>query len=709
MSRLRRDPRAERAGQRIAGTDRPRFDLAAAAQPAVADVGPGTMRPRKNPRAAWALARTPAAGVRFDIALLGVAAVTAPASPDAGTAAPAAPFPRENLRLRQIPDPAYLVLAVADAPRGRLTARDRQVLGAARVLADHGGGAVVLLAMEQPGDAGAAGADRLVAFQDAVQLPAGPDAFADAVIDVIRGQDPRHVLFAETPGGGDLARRVAVRLGEPLFAAAEQISPRVAVRAARGRTVEQRMAPQRLLSLADGAAAPHIVTLHEARDLPFPWSGPAPSARLSSLHCPADPQSVALGEAEFVIAAGNGVTDFAAFNALARTLRATPGASRIVCDAGLMPRAAQVGASGTVLAAPVYLALGIAGAPQHLQGIAGCEHVVAVNTDLHAAMIERADLAIVADAQAVMTALLAALPPGRSGATATLHEPSRAGCDRAKPTTTRVMTLLSEGRHRGSGRRTLPRREAQAIRLARMLDPDPTGLHAGPDCLGVREALGRGLARLTHLEQIAGTDPVAALAATIAGDNPDLVLAGQRGEGHQDTGLVPYAVANWLGWPIVADAVAITLPGDGTAIIEVALPRGARRLDTVRLPAVVTVDGRAPPPLPFAYGRARAGRVEVRQLTGASSVVDPGRERESAIEERPYRHRPRATGSGASGASAADRLAAATGSGGTGGAGRLLVDPAPEQAAAAILLFLRQKGVGPDQPGASQVGPVTQR
>jgi len=71
-----------------------------------------------------------------------------------------------------------------------------------------------------------------------------------------------------------------------------------------------------------------------------------------------------------------------------------------------MPREAQVGASGTVLSADCYLALGIAGAPQHLQGIAGCEHVIAVNTDLHAGMVERAGLAIIQDAQLVMPALL---------------------------------------------------------------------------------------------------------------------------------------------------------------------------------------------------------------------------------------------------------------------------------------------------------------
>lgn len=81
----------------------------------------------------------------------------------------------------------------------------------------------------------------------------------------------------------------------------------------------------------------------------------------------------------------------------------------MACDAGHLPRAMQVGASGTLLNANCYIALGISGAPQHLQGIGSVEHVVAVNTDLHAAIIARAELAIIADAHAVMRALLARL------------------------------------------------------------------------------------------------------------------------------------------------------------------------------------------------------------------------------------------------------------------------------------------------------------
>jgi len=107
-----------------------------------------------------------------------------------------------------------------------------------------------------------------------------------------------------------------------------------------------------------------------------------------------------------VVAAGNGVADLETFARLVRALGATPGASRVLCDAGLMPRARQVGASGSVLQSECYLALGISGAPQHLAGVAGVRHVIAVNTDLHAAMVARASLAVIADAQPVIQAML---------------------------------------------------------------------------------------------------------------------------------------------------------------------------------------------------------------------------------------------------------------------------------------------------------------
>lgn len=389
MSRPRKDPRGTRAAHRVEGGARPRFDLAAA--PA------SSGRQRRDPRTEERLALVPGTPRRRLDRTQRVAISIAGAPPPATTPVEAAP------RLRMIAEPAYLVAVVPDAPGGRLTLHDRQLFGAARLLADAGGGAVLALVDAASDELAAAGADRVLA------LPVSgydPEARALALAAALAALDLRHVLFPESADGGDLARRLAALSGEPLFAGTESLTPKAATRAARGRRVEQRRAPARLISLAADAVAPHAGARHEALRVEFAFPAPATSAILSAEFIPADPAKVSLAEANFVTSAGNGVTDFATFRALVAALNATPGASRMICDAGLMPRAAQVGASGTVLDARCYFALGIAGAPQHLQGVARCEHVVAVNTDLHAAMIERAGLAVVADAQRVMPALL---------------------------------------------------------------------------------------------------------------------------------------------------------------------------------------------------------------------------------------------------------------------------------------------------------------
>lgn len=390
MTRPRRDPRAERAAIQIAGGNRPRYDRTAKAAGG---------RPRRDPRTERAGQQVPGANrPRYDLSQIirGVMPVLAEARPR--PVAEAAP------KILVIEDPAFLVAVVPDAAGGRLSAHDRQVLGAARALAGREGG-VVVVSLGPCEACGPAGADRHLALEEA---GADPDRRAARVAAALSIVSPRHVLFPESLDGGDLARRVAVRMGASLFDNAEVVAANGLVRPARGRRVEQRAAPGLLASVAPDAVADYAGASREARPLPVelaPASAP-PSAILSAERIPADPATVPLGLAEFVTSAGNGIHDLDAFRQLVAALHATPGASRVLCDAGLMPRQSQVGASGTVLAATCYFALGISGAPQHLQGVAGCEHVVAVNTDLHAAMIERAGLAVVKDAQEVMPALL---------------------------------------------------------------------------------------------------------------------------------------------------------------------------------------------------------------------------------------------------------------------------------------------------------------
>ena len=361
-TRLRRDPRAER-------------------QPPVASAAEEpspTGRIRRDPRAA-----------------------RVPAKPAPAMNQPTAqPAPRTII----IDDPACLILAVPDFEDGRLSSHDRDLLGAARMLADAAKGAlVVLMPSTSREDIATAGADRTIAADISGYAPEARAALVLACIETLR---PRHVLFCETAtGGGDVGRRVGAALGELPAPHVIRLSASEAASRGNGGRSDYLQPPPRLLFVAAETADPPAEARREARSLPPP--------ALSSLKlriedrgiAATDPNAVPLTEADFIVSAGNGVTDWPGFHDVAAALGAAEGGSRVVCDTGLLPRERQVGASGSLVEPRCYLAFGIAGAPQHLQGILRCERVLAVNTDLHAEMVKRADLAIIADAQAVMPAL----------------------------------------------------------------------------------------------------------------------------------------------------------------------------------------------------------------------------------------------------------------------------------------------------------------
>lgn len=403
MSRQRRDPRTEWQARRVP-VGRLRYALGASAAEAASDVAGPTGRLRRDPRAVAARLLVPGtARPRLDRS--GLSRTGASAMVREGTS------PQERLVKVEAPD--FWVLALIEAPGGQPTPHDRQVVGAARLLAGpgepQGGGGVILVSATPVSSTGRLGADR------AVTLPAsaeGPEAEAGWLASLASHFDIRHLLAPETPLAGDLARRTAAFLGESLFADAELVTPEFVARRRGAGRLEERRRPPRCLTIGLDRVAAHGGSRHEGRELAFAAPQASAGAVLSVGPVERDAATVPLAEAEFVVSAGNGVSNFDLFRQLAAALGGVPGASRVVCDGGLMPRDRQVGASGTVLTAAGYFALGIAGAPQHLQGIAGVEHVVAVNTDLHAKMIERASLAVVADAQAVMPALLALLEAG---------------------------------------------------------------------------------------------------------------------------------------------------------------------------------------------------------------------------------------------------------------------------------------------------------
>ena len=370
------------------------------------------------------------------------------AQPDGMRAKPAAankPLRTDGLALRT-------VLAVAHSDRGRLDAHARQAIAAAALLAQADTAVHLLVFGELDADAAHLGVDALTlvpsntatssttvtsataatsatsATSVAPSTPAipatlAPPAYAPDVelailltlIDRIR---PMHIFLPDNGlPDGDLGRRLAAATRDTVATHVVALSHEGAASAYSGNTRMQWRALSRGL--------PRIVLLApDVVDERLPFIGHGKRAQLAPLRASSayrdhgtrslPATEVDLQEADLIVSAGNGVRDLAGFQDLADALGAAVGASRVAVDDGRFPRSQQIGATGKTVSASAYLAFGISGAVQHLQGIKDCRHVIAVNLDASAPLVRRADLSIIDDTQSVAQALLAEVQRARA-------------------------------------------------------------------------------------------------------------------------------------------------------------------------------------------------------------------------------------------------------------------------------------------------------
>jgi electron transfer flavoprotein alpha subunit len=323
-----------------------------------------------------------------------------------------------QLPLHIVDNPDGYIMVVADMIGGRLTGHDKDILGLAHQLvgenkaAGKGSIAVVLVCFGESKETqfDLAGVDRLLHITGQEFEGFAPEARLSALMQVEAQYKPVNWLFPDSiHGGTDLACRLASRLGERPATQAWQVTASNTVsRGVSGSRDISRETP-RILMLMEECANAIEDTRHQVLDLAFDADAVETGddyRLIDQGQIEVDSNAVPLAEAEFILSAGNGIHNWDQFHAVAAALRATEGASRVAVDDGFMPRSRQVGASGTWVTARVYLAVGISGAIQHMQGIGQCDKVVAINTDAGCDMVKRADLAVIEDSEAILDALL---------------------------------------------------------------------------------------------------------------------------------------------------------------------------------------------------------------------------------------------------------------------------------------------------------------
>jgi electron transfer flavoprotein alpha subunit len=344
---------------------------------------------------------------------------------------------REKPR-RTVEQAGRVLLVAAHSDRGALDEHARQAVAAAAIVADARTEVVLVVFGELTDDAAELGADKVIELPALGRPVFAPDRAVAALKSCVAAFSPAHVLMPDNAtGDGDLGRRYAALAGASIATQVVEIdASHVGVYVDAQRQFASRAWPDVVMLAADAVSSKlPFVGAGERAQLPAESAAEGVVDTRDQLYrdlgtVQLDAAEVALEEADFIVSAGNGVTDIAAFEGLASAFGAAIGASRVAVDNGYFTRDKQVGATGKTVSASVYIAFGISGAVQHLQGIKDCRHVIAVNLDASAPIAKRADLTLVGDAQATIAALTQAVTaargaqpaPGTASARAALNE-----------------------------------------------------------------------------------------------------------------------------------------------------------------------------------------------------------------------------------------------------------------------------------------------
>ncbi|WP_350598876.1 electron transfer flavoprotein subunit alpha/FixB family protein [Pseudomonas sp. 65/3-MNA-CIBAN-0223] len=324
-----------------------------------------------------------------------------------------------QLPLHQVPAPAFYICVVPDMVGGRLSSHDRDLLGLAHQLAGSDGAVLAVVFGEHKESTFAtAGVDRLLVLDGEEFSGYAPEQRVQGLRAVDNQFNPRHWLLPDSrTGGGELGRRFAATLGERPATRVWQVKDQECIGRAGAGLQDLARPVARLILAAVECAEPVSESRHEALPVELSTAVARNLSRIEDLGAVAvDPAAIPMAEAEFIFSGGNGVKDWGLFHSTAQALGATEGASRVAVDDGFMARDRQVGASGTWVTARVYVAVGISGAIQHLQGIGACDKVVAINLDPGCDMIKRADLSVIGESAEILQALIDAVAAYRNDA-----------------------------------------------------------------------------------------------------------------------------------------------------------------------------------------------------------------------------------------------------------------------------------------------------
>ncbi len=301
------------------------------------------------------------------------------------------------------------VLVIAEHLQGKLADISFEMAAKARELAAASGGRTLAVVLGHGARALAEqlNVDAVYYVDHPVLAQFAPDPYNRVLADLVREKQPGVVLVGNTSMGMDVAPALAAALGWPLLAYCRDV--RWEGDAVVGTS---QLYGGKVMAEAAASGAGAVVTVL-AGSAPADAGRGAPGSvedvaaagldgvrtRFKALIEP-EAADVDITKEAVLVSIGRGIQsqdnlEMAA--ELADALGGALSASRPIIDNGWLPKSRQVGKSGQTVKPKLYLAAGISGAPEHLEGMRDAELIVAINTDPKAPIFGVAHYGVVGD------------------------------------------------------------------------------------------------------------------------------------------------------------------------------------------------------------------------------------------------------------------------------------------------------------------------
>ncbi|HET9126241.1 MAG TPA: electron transfer flavoprotein subunit alpha/FixB family protein [Solirubrobacteraceae bacterium] len=259
-------------------------------------------------------------------------------------------------------------------------------------------------------------ADTVLAVEDPRLEHFLPEAYVTVLAALLQERDPRLVLIANSTVGMDVGGALSARTGRPLVAYCTGLAfegdTTVATSQVYGGKLnaETEIAGPLIATIVAGSSAPASGSPGTVHDV----AAPDLAGLRTSFLARREPETsdVDITGEEILVSVGRGIggeENIELAQELAAAMHATVSGSRPVTDAGWLPKSRQVGKSGRKVKPKLYLACGISGAPEHLEGMSDAELIIAINIDEKAPIFDVADYGTTVDLFDLLPALTEAL------------------------------------------------------------------------------------------------------------------------------------------------------------------------------------------------------------------------------------------------------------------------------------------------------------